>query len=313
MGGQEIQCNLHHLRVRRWSNVKISEKRVLEWWEAPGVEGREAFDEEIVYLNSLAESLSPPRWAILVRDLMPRWGFEPCSHRFFHGLEQVMAMIGAGRPGPRFGGCGDVPLEIHLALQDLGEEFLAWAEGKEARKVGNWLGPISPAKGEAVRALGEALCAFGHGWVATDAVLESWSEKAKYPLTKSLLDGEEAPLPRLLRHACCYNVLVNVERVARALGKEKTPEVFVCGEALRELPALAPERLAQLAVILEALPRWLRGRPAKDGVHAHIYALLGPHDKVREWLVASLYKTLKLWQRHLDGLLGKTRRLPSLI
>jgi len=293
--------------------VKISEKRVLEWWEAPGVEGREAFDEEIVYLNSLAESLSPPRWAILVRDLMPRWGFEPCSHRFFHGLEQVMAMIGAGRPGPRFGGCGDVPLEIHLALQDLGEEFLAWAEGKEARKVGNWLGPISPAKGEAVRALGEALCAFGHGWVATDAVLESWSEKAKHPLTKSLLDGEEAPLPRLLRHACCYNVLVNVERVARALGKEKTPEVFVCGEALRELPTLAPERLAQLAVILEALPRWLRSRPAKDGVHAHIYALLGPHDKVREWLVASLYKTLKLWQRHLDGLLGKTRRLPSLI
>jgi len=108
-------------------------------------------------------------------------------------------------------------------------------------------------------------------------------------------------------------VLVNVERVARALGEEKPPEVYVCGEALRELPTLAPERLAELALILEALSRWLRGRPAKDGVHAHIYALLGPHDEVREWLVASLYKTLKLWQQHLDGLLGKTRRLPSLI
>ena len=293
--------------------MRISEKRILEWWEAPGVEGREAFDEEIVYLNSLAETLNPPRWAILVRDLMPRWGFEPCSHRFFHGLEQVMAMIGAGRPGPRLGGCGDVPLEVHLTLHDLGQDFLAWAEGKGGKKVAEWLGEITPAKAEAARALGEALCAFGHGWVATDAALESWSEKAKFSLTKSLLDGEEAPLPSLLRHACSYNVLANLERVARALGAEKTPEVFVCREALRELPALAPERLVELAVILEALSRWLRGRPAKDGVHAHIYGLLGPHDKVREWLVASLYKTLKLWQHHLDGLFGKTRRLPSLI
>ena len=63
--------------------MRISEKRVLEWWEAPGVEGREAFDEEIVFLNSLAETLNPPRWAILVRDLMPRWGLNPVPTAFF--------------------------------------------------------------------------------------------------------------------------------------------------------------------------------------------------------------------------------------
>jgi hypothetical protein len=89
--------------------VKISEKRVLEWWELPGIDGREAFDEEILFLNEFAENGKLPRWALLIRDLLPRWGFEPCAHRFFDGLEQVLAMIGSARPGPRLGGCGDIP------------------------------------------------------------------------------------------------------------------------------------------------------------------------------------------------------------
>ncbi len=293
--------------------MKISEKRVLEWWELPGIDGREAFDEEILFLNDFAESTNLPRWAFFVRDLLPRWGFEPCAHRFFDGLEQVMNMIGSARPGPRLGGCGDVPLSIHLRLQSAGQDFLAWAEGKEAGKVGKWLGQRTPAKTEAARAAGEALLALGHGWVATDAVLETWADQAKSPLTQALVDGEEGPLPKLLRHACSYNVLVNIRRLAQGIGEEKIPVVRVCQEALVEMPKLAPERLVQLWLILEALSRWLKKKPPKDGVQAHIHALLGPRDPPREWLVASLYKTLKLWQLHLDKLHGKSRRLPSLI
>lgn len=312
--GRELQCDLHNIRIHGGGGgVRIAEKRVLEWWEAPGIEGRETFDEEILYFNSLAESLNLPRWAVLVRDLMPRWGFEPCSHRFFDGLEQILIMIGLGRPGPRLGGCGDIPLEIHLRLQTLGQNFLAWAEGKEASPAGAKLGKRTPSKVEAARALGEALSAFGHGWVATDAVLEAWADQARFPLTQALVDGEDAPLPRLLRHACSYDVIANVRRLADGIAKEKAPSVAVCREALAELPELAPERLTKLGVVLEALARWLKRRPAKDSVQAHIYALIGPRDEVREWLVASLYKTLKLWQVYLDGLCGKTRRLPSFI
>ncbi|MCS7217150.1 MAG: hypothetical protein NZ924_05720 [Candidatus Bipolaricaulota bacterium] len=293
--------------------MRIAEKRILEWWEAPGVEGREAFDEEIVYLNERAESLGLPRWAVRVRDLMPRWGFEPCSHRFFDGLEQVMAMIGAGKPGPRLGGCGDVPLAVHLRLHALGREFLAWAGGREARELGPLLGARTPAKAEAARAVGEALTAFGRGWVATDAVLEAWAERAAHPLTRRLLDGEEAPLPKLLRCACAYNVLGNVRRLAQGLGAAQTPDIRVCQAALAELPQAAPERLEQLWAVLQALVRWLKREPPQDTVQAHLYALLGEHDPVREWLVASLYKSLKLWQVHIDRLLGQKRRLFSLI
>jgi hypothetical protein len=160
--------------------VKISEKRVLEWWELPGIDGREAFDEEILFLNEFAESGKLPRWALLIRDLLPRWGFEPCAHRFFDGLEQVLAMIGSARPGPRLGGCGDIPLFVYQRLQSAGQEFLAWAEGKDGGEVGTWLEKPDPAKVEAARAVGEALLAMGHGWVATDAVLETWADQAKF-------------------------------------------------------------------------------------------------------------------------------------
>ncbi|MBC7222174.1 hypothetical protein H5T56_04255 [Candidatus Bipolaricaulota bacterium] len=293
--------------------MKISEKRVLEWWELPGIDGREAFDEEILFLNDFAESANLPRWALFVRDLFPRLGFEPCAHRFFDGLEQVMGMIGSARPGSRLGGCGDIPISVHLRLQSAGQEFLAWAEGKEAGEVGKLLGKANQAKTEAARAVGEALLAFGHGWVATDAVLETWADQAKFPLAQALVDGEEGPLPKLLRHACSYNVLMNIRRLAQGIGEEKIPAVRVCQEALTEMPELAPERLTQLLLVLDALARWLRRKPPKDGVQAHIHSLLGPRDPAREWLVASLFKTLKLWQVHLDKLHGKSRRLPSLI
>lgn len=293
--------------------MKIGEKRVLEWWELPGIEGREGFDEEILYLNEIAATSDLPRWALLVRDLFPRFGFEPCAHRFFDGLEQVLSMIGAGRPGPRLGGCGDVPVLVHLRLAEAGKNFLSWVEGKDGGEMGALLGAPTRKKLEAVRAVGEALLAFGRGWVAVDAVLESWAEQAKHGLTKALVDDDEAPLPQLLRHACSYNTLLNIRRLAESIGQEEIPQVHVCRAALMEMPKLAPERLGQLSLLLQTLPRWLKKQPPTDGVQAHIYALLGPHDPVREWLVASLYKTLKIWQTYLDGLHGRTGRWPSLI
>lgn len=293
--------------------MRIAEKRMLEWWEAPGVEGRETFDEEILFLNSLAETLDLPRWAVAVRDLFPRWGFEPCAHRFFDGLEQVLAMIGTGRPGPRLGSCGDIPLSVHLRLLAWGQDFLAWAAGKEGGHVEKFLRRRSPAREEAARAVGEVLSAVGHGWVATDAVLEAWADQAHFHLTQGLVDEEEGPLPQLLRHACGYNLWVNLERLAAGIDEEKVPKVLVCREALSELPHLAPERMTQLWLVLDALSRWLKRRSPRDGAQAHVYALLGPQDPVREWLVASLCKTLKLWQAYLDALQGRKHRLPSLI
>ncbi|MCR4391301.1 MAG: hypothetical protein NUV94_00630 [Candidatus Acetothermia bacterium] len=297
--------------------VKVSEKRIAEWWEAPGIDGREAFDEEILYLNSLIDEIKLPRWAILVRDLMPRWGFEPCSHRFLDGLEQVMAMIGTARVCSRFGGCGDIPLSVHEQLEGIGSALVRWARaegnGRMASAVGGWLGPHTPEHAEAAQAMGEAALAVGHGRAALDEVLERWAERARSPMTRALVDGDDAPLAVLLRHACCFNVLANLERLAQGIGRGEVVPVHVCLDALRHAPELDPTRLALLRGIADALAHWLQELPPHGGFEVRVYTFLGPRDEVRRWLVASLYKTLKLWQVHLDRLLGEKHSYLSLI
>jgi len=298
--------------------AKISEKRLLEWWEAPGIDGREAFDEEILYLNSLAEELDLPRWALSVRDLMPRWGFEPCSHLFPVGLEQVITMIGEGKACPRVGACGEVPLTARLVLKQWGEALVRWsrgslAEGQVFPLVPVAQGPLSPEQAEAARAAGQAALALLQGHAALDEALERWAERARFPLTQRLVDDEDGPLPRLLQNACCFNLSANLKRLAQGIAESRVPEIQVCNAALREAPELDPARLPTLRWIASALVHWLQGRPPEPGLEERFYQLLGPQDDVRKWLVASLYKCLKLWLRRLDQLLGLRHRYPSLV
>ncbi len=294
--------------------MKVSDRRIAEWWEAPGIDGREAFDEEILYLNSLVEEISLPRWAILVRDRMPRWGFEPCSHRFLAGLEQVLSMIGAGRVWPRFGGCGDIPLFVQRELDRLGAAFVQWAGGGNGGEpLTHSLGSHTAERAEAARAVGEVVLGIGQGPAALDAILERWAERARFGSARVLVDGDEAPLTLLAQHPCCYSLLWNIERLAHSIGNGEPPSVLVCIPSLRIAPKLDPTRLATLHDVGEALAQWLRESPPREGLEARVHGLLGPRDEVRRWLVASLYKTIKLWQVHLDRVLGQKHEYLSLI
>lgn len=294
--------------------MKVSDRRIAEWWEAPGIDGREAFDEEILYLNSQTEEISLPRWAILVRDRMPRWGFEPCAHRFLDGLEQVVAMIGAGRVWPRFGSCGDVPFSVQQRLHHLGQTLVRWAEeGAGSDPLVSCLGPHTAERAEAARALGETALGIGQGAAALDAILERWAEHAQFPLAQALMDGEEAPLPVVARHPCAYTLLWNFDRLLHSIGNGEPPATLVCIPALRVAPQLDPGRISTLRAIGDALAQWLLKRPPRTSLEERIHAMVGPRDEVRRWLVASLYKTLKLWQVHLDGLLGEGHDYLSLI
>ena len=294
--------------------MKVSDRRIAEWWEAPGIDGRDGFDEEILYLNSLAEEIPLPRWAILVRDRMPRWGFEPCAHRFLDGLEQVLHMISSGRPCPRFGGCGDIPLAVQRELDELGSALLRWADrGDGEGRWREWLGTRTPERAEAVRALGEAVHALGRGPASVDAVLERWADRAEFPLTRTLVADEAAPLPSLARHPCTYTLLLNIERVARSIGDGGAPEVLVCLPALRAAQELDPNRISVLRNLAEALAQWLRERRPRGGFEERVHALIDSRDDVRRWLVASLYKTIKLWLVYLDEVLGEEHEYLSLI
>ncbi len=293
--------------------MKLSEKRLMEWWEAPGIAGREDFDEEILYLNNLAEqSEGLPRWALAVRDMMPRWGFEPCAHRFPDGLEQVLTMIGMGRAFPRVGECGDVPLRVQRSLEYWGRTLLRWAHGS---KLNGPLADISTrcADPEAALATAEAILAVGQGRAALDATLERWADHADSQLARTLADGEDAPLTVLLRHPCCFNVASNLERLTRGIADGRVPDLLVCRNALREAPQIDPGRLVWMRGVLRALGRWVEGMPPSDGFCASVHAKLGTPDPVRQWLVASLYKTVKLWTQYTDCMHGVHHRYRALV
>jgi len=299
---------------RKGGRLKVSDRRIAEWWEAPGIEGREAFDEEILYLNSLIEEIALPRWAILVRDRMPRWGFEPCAHRFVEGMEQVLGMIGSGRVCPRFGGCGDVPLSVQRRIGEAGAAILKWAEsGNGAGPLVRQLGEPVPDRVEAAQALGEVVLGIGQGPAFLDATLDRWAERARSTPARSLVDGEESPLATLAHHPCSYALLWNIDRITHAIGNGGSPSVLVCVSSLRIAPELDPERVRTLYDIGEALEEWLQGTPPQSYLAERIHGMIGPRDEVRRWLVASLYKALKLWLVHLDEILGDKHVYHSLI
>jgi len=294
--------------------LRVSDRRIAEWWEAPGIDGREAFDEEILYLNSLIEEMALPRWAILVRDRMPRWGFEPCAHRFLEGLEQVMHMIGSGRACPRFGGCGDIPLSVQRSLDQVGFALLQWSEsGNGTGPLVRQLGERTPDRVEAAQAMGEIVVGIGQGPALLDAALDRWAERARSASARSLVDGEEAPLAILAHHPCSYALLWNINRLARSIGNGEAPSVLVCIPSLRVAPKLDPERVDTLRDIGEALAHWLQELPPRHCLGERVYAMIGPRDEVRRWLVASLYKTLKLWLVYLDGIFAEDHGYYSLI
>jgi hypothetical protein len=294
--------------------VRVSDKRIAEWWEAPGIDGREAFDEEILYLNSLTEEISLPRWAILVRDRMPRWGFEPCAHRFLEGLEQVLHMIGAGRVWPRFGGCGDVPFAVQWSVRNFGGALVQWAEdGTGSGTPVTSLGTHTAERAEAARAMGEVVLQIGQGAAALDATLERWAERAKFSPARALVDGDETPLSVVAQHPCAYTLLWNLNRLAHSIGNSEPPSALVCVPSLLVAPQLDPGRILTLREVGEALSHWLQERPPQNSFEERVHALVGPRDEVRHWLVASLYKTLKLWQVHLDEILSEKRAYMSLI
>lgn len=307
-------------RARMWTVglearlARISERRVAEWWEAPGIDGREAYDEEILYLNSLAEELDLPRWALAVRDLMPRWGFQPCDRLFTVGVEQIIGMIGQGRAGTRVGGCGVMSLDARLLVAHWGRGLLKWSRGSEPEgPLPPPPGPLTPPQAEAARASGGAALALLQGHLALDEHLDRWASRARYPLTKVLVDGEDAPLSTLFRHPCCYNLEQNLSRVAQGIAANTLPQVRVCNDALLELPQLDPFRIQFMRELALTLVKWWSGKPPTGEWEVHVHHMLGEKDPTRRWLVASLYKCLKLWLQFLDRLHQVRHRYPALV
>ncbi len=98
-------------------------------------------EEEYVYPDSINKKLDQlisetgtlPEWAHNLACAMPNWGFEPCSHRWADGLDEILYSIKESKYIRTMAGhCGDVPTSIYNGvITMLSEAECGTSDGKQ--------------------------------------------------------------------------------------------------------------------------------------------------------------------------------------
>jgi len=319
---------------------------VRKWWKTTELDatGEYIWDEEVKAVNSMMDEIDEfPEWALQVRDAMPRYGFEMCSHRWLDGLDHVMRMLGAEESHPSTAGhCGDVPGRIVHAAEQRATAVQSWIEGVSPKnalgmQVADWLGKPTPEKKEAASCYVELVRAY---FLKSDdyakALSEQWRPRAdKNEILKLMFQGFNS----LLRARCGFKIIDRLDHHIRIIGGALFPTLAErmgsCNDQLAFIPQDDPGRLETTvgylwgwyAHLLGKDEAWLR-ESKPDHAGAAIYALrgvsrAGKPKPLHRWLIASLLKSTKLWcqcaVRNLEEWVGVeavpayARDLPDLI
>ena len=272
-------------------------------------------------LESIERSIAEiPAWARLVRGAMPDWGFEPCSHRWLDGLDDVLRMIESEEyHATEAGRCGDTPGSVVLAAERRAAAVERWLHGdpgtktgKLERQVSGWLGERTPEKEMAARCFVQIVRAH----------LFQPEEKAQLPTGEwRERQGENEILARLfygdgldggLKNACGYRATKRLDIYLRVIGGDDSQLAetrWVCNTQLRFAPRDDPARIdgtlgyiwGVYAHLADRDADWLRERvPQVAGAALHALRRLSGSsapEPVRRWLAASLLSTTKFWYR----------------
>lgn len=290
------------------------------WWDGPAsVVDANGCDAEIRAVDALGRALpSIPAWARQVRDVMPRWGFEMCAHRWLEGLSDLLRMIGERAFSVSSAGrCGDVPGPV-----------VALALGR-AKAVESWL-KYQPANDRVKLSVQGAL---GQHYLDKDVAAECYVDLMRASLASA---GDASILPRtlarwrplcevnkgvafmlgdqgllgLLQNACGYRLLPGLDAAIRYVGDPEgtpVPKLGQCNRDLAHLWAEDPDRYRVTRGYLWGLYARLAGWDEDDlweecpgCIGSATYALSqvsksGALTPVDRWLVASLLVTTKIW------------------
>ncbi len=296
------------------------DKIVHKWWETVVLDatGEYVWDEEVKAVNSMMDKIDEfPEWALQIRDVMPRYGFEMCSHRWLEGVDHVIGMVGAEKFHPSNAGhCGDVPSRIIQAAERRATAVQSWIEGRVSPKdefdmqVADWLAELTARKKEAAHCYVELIRA--HFLKPDDhaqTMSKQWRTRAsKNEILKLMFEGEG--FDSLLRARCGFKIIDRLDLYIRIIGgnhSQLADRHGVCNDQLRFIPKDDTRRLETTVGYLWGLYAYLLGKdeawllesnPERAG--AAIYALrrvsrAGKPTPLRRWLTASLLKSTKLW------------------
>ena len=309
------------------------EELVQQWRDAPGLDDPDEWDGEVRAVNSMMAGIDEfPKWALQVRDAMPKYGFEMCSHRWLDGLDEVMGMIGAGAFHPSEAGhCGDIPGRVVDAAVQRANAVQGRLDGEEPareldRRVAEWLGEPTPEKREAAACFVELV----RGYFLMEqkpaeeearAVTATWRARAESNDTLRLMFEGEG-FDGLLENRCGFKLVDRLDLYIRIIGGDRSQASErhgVCNSQLRFVLRDAPAWYETTRGYLWGLQAYLLGRDGEwlletkpDCAGSAIYALRavsnsGSTTPLRRWLIASLLKSAKIWCRCVLNNVGEDR------
>ena len=304
--------------------TSVSDELVSRWWETSVLDatGEYVWDEEVKAVNAMMAGIEVfPEWALQIRDAMPKYGFELCSHRWLDGLDDVIRMIGAEEFFPSDAGhCGDIPGRVVDAAIQRTTAVQRWLEGGDPTtreldgQVTEWLGEPTPEKREAATCFVELIRA--HFLMAqkpaddeAKPLTAQWRARAdQNEILKLMFEGEG--FDGLLENRCGFKVMDRLDLYMRIIGGDHSQageRHGVCNDQLRFVLRDDPARFDTTrgylwgwqAYLLDHDEEWLQGNRS-ECAGAAIYALqgisrAGGPNPLRRWLVASLLKSSKIW------------------
>ena len=208
---------------------ELSERITKACWETDAfhVGDEYVLDDDATSLNRIALSLREiPDWAVRVREAMPKYGFELCSHRWLAGLREAMEMVGAQKAWPtEIGRCGDVPESVTQAARQRADAVEAWLAGRQdddalRSRIRGTLGESTPHKAEAALCFVELVrdC-FGQSSPLDEGVELSakWRERAVgNPIVATMFEGEG--FDSLLENPCGYKTIDGLDIYIEIIG-----------------------------------------------------------------------------------------------
>jgi|GEM_PF-159217 len=318
--GKEITPMIQEVLNEHKLPKKFVERLTRKCWETAVLDatGEYVLDEEAEAVNAMTAGIAEyPEWALQVRDAMPKYGFEMCSHRWLDGLDDVMRMIGKEEHfSSTAGHCGDVPGRIVDAAEQRAAAVQAWIEGRHSdesnlhKQVAQYLGDPTREKREAAACFVELVRAF---FLEPDEraaeLAKGWRTRAENnEILKVMFKGEG--FDNLLQNICGFKIVDRLDLYIRVIGGDRLEareRRGVCNDQLRFVLRDDPARFEVTRGYLWGLQAYLLGRNAEwlrsskpECAGAAIHALrtvsrAGAPTPLRHWLVASLLKSTKIW------------------
>ena len=303
----------------------ISDRITKKCWETSAfhVGDQYVLDADATALNRMALALGElPDWAVRVREAMPKYGFELCSHRWLEGLRQLMRMVGTQKAWrTRAGRCGDVPKSVANSALRRADAVEAWLAGRKHNgslrlRVAETLGQPTSGKTEAAQCFVELVRQFFTEPRPNDEAMslaKRWRAKSAHnPILATMFKGEG--FHSLLQNRCGYRVIDRLDIYIEIIGGDQSragERHGVCNDQIRYILRDDPPRFIVTRGYLWGLYAYLSGHDAdwlkenkpecaEPAIHAlTTVSQAGPPNPLRYWLVASLLKAAKTWVQKL--------------